>query len=160
MKKFVPLTVSLCLIFTLFSCNKTQKNQEPSTVAQALAMDFESKVSSNAQMNCEALADYLLQNEVCSFSGMTLPVQEGFLNGFTSEVTGFSEAAMFSPMIGAIPFVAYVFQVESNQDAFIQTLKEKADLRWNVCTQADEMVAVSKGNKVFFVMAPISFEVE
>ena len=39
-------------------------------------------------------------------------------------------------------------------------LKANANLRWNICTTADEMVAGSVGNKVFFVMCPTEFTEE
>ena len=63
-------------------------------------------------------------------------------------------------MIGSIPFVGYVFELEdaSSVDSFISTLKDNADLRWNICVAADEMVTGSVGNKVFFVMCPTSLE--
>ena len=69
---------------------------------------------------------------------------------------------MFAPMIGTIPFIGYVFTLSdaSQASSLIATLKANADLRWNICTSADEMVAGSSGNKVFFVMSPISFEEE
>ena len=31
-------------------------------------------------------------------------------------------------------------------------LKENANLKWNVCTEADEMVSAVQGNYVFFIM--------
>ena len=86
---------------------------------------------------------------------MSAPVEEGFLAGFgNTEIKGFKEGAMFAPVIGSVPFVGYVFFLEDNADAsaFISTLKANADLRWNICVEAEEMVAGNVGNKVFFVM--------
>lgn len=153
-------TLSVCLICALCSCNKKETPVEPSTVAQTLASAFEAKISSDETISTLDLAQYLIENEIIQFSGAVMPVEPGYLNGFTQEVTDFKEAALFAPMIGAIPFIGYIFKVDTNPEAFIQSLKEKADLRWNVCTQADEMVAVSYADTVFFVMSPISFEVE
>ena len=67
---------------------------------------------------------------------------------------------MFSPMIGTIPFVGYVFVLEegADVDAFMTTLKDNGDLRWNICTEAEEMVVDHVENRVFFVMSPKSFE--
>ena len=42
--------------------------------------------------------------------------------------------------------------------AFCQTLKNAADLRWNICTEADELVVTQSGDKVFFLMCPEKFE--
>lgn len=89
-----------------------------------------------------------------------MPVEEGLLNGFgNTEVTGFSEGVMFAPMIGSIPFVGYVFTLEEGADAetFMQSLKDSADLNWNICTAADEMTVEQSGNKVFFLMSPLNF---
>ena len=90
-----------------------------------------------------------------------MPVEEGWLNGFgDAEITGFKEGAMFGPMIGTIPFVGYVFELKDETDVnqFISILKSNADLRWNVCTEADEMAVCSVDKKVFFVMCPKYFE--
>ena len=67
---------------------------------------------------------------------------------------------MFGPMIGSIPFIGYVFELKDETDVnqFISTLKSNADLRWNICTEADEMVVCSVDKKVFFVMCPKYFE--
>ena len=43
-------------------------------------------------------------------------------------------------------------------EAFKTQLTSTANLRWNICTEAEEMVCDSEGNKVFFVMAPKAFE--
>ena len=92
-----------------------------------------------------------------------MAVEPGFLTGFdNTEIKGFKEGAMFAPMIGTIPFVGYVFTLDDSTNAsdFISTLKSAANLRWNICTSADEMVTGSAGNKVFFVMCPKSFDQE
>ena len=67
---------------------------------------------------------------------------------------------MFAPMIGSIPFVGYVFTLEEGADAaaFMQTLTDNADPRWNVCVEADETVVENADNMVFFVMCPAQFE--
>ena len=51
-----------------------------------------------------------------------------------------------------------VFEVEDDVDGFAEQLKSKANLSWNVCTQADEMVCETYKDRVFFVMAPLSFD--
>ena len=47
---------------------------------------------------------------------------------------------------------------DADVDGFMNSLKENANLRWNVCTAADEMTVTNVGNTVFFLMAPLSFE--
>ena len=130
------------------------------TVANTLLADFKSKVSANPNIDVVTLAGELVKNPVIKFKGYGMEVEPGYLSGFdNTEIKGFKKGAMFAPMIGTIPFVGYVFELEDAKDtaSFISTLKSSANLRWNICTSADEMVAGSSGNKVFFVMSPLSF---
>lgn len=137
-----------------------EKPQTSQTVGNTLLSDFKAKAGSHssAVSLAEALAsNSLLQQINCG----AMAVEPGFLTGFdNAEIKGFKEGAMFAPMIGTIPFVGYVFTLEDGVNAsdFISTLKSSANLRWNICTTADEMIAGSSGNKVFFVMSPKSFE--
>ncbi len=145
---------------------ETKPEEKPETnnkksVASTLLAQFKS-VAGNG--NALSIADKLAANSVFGEMSMgTMSVEPGFLTGFqNSEIKGFSEGAMFSPIIGTIPFVGYVFTLESTTDAsaFISTLKKSANLNWNICTTADEMVSGSSGNKVFFVMSPETFDEE
>jgi len=67
---------------------------------------------------------------------------------------------MFAPMMGTIPFVGYVFTLDEGADveAFMKMLEDNANLRWNVCTEAEEMTVENEGNVVFFLMSPKAFE--
>ena len=90
-----------------------------------------------------------------------MPVEEGMLTGFgNTEIKGFSEGTMFSPMIGTIPFVSYVFVLKDDTDAkeFVSTLESNADMRWNICTEAEEKLVETVDNKVFFIMCPKAIE--
>lgn len=134
--------------------------EESDTVGLTLLSAFKSQ--SNSQ-DAYTIAKNLISNPIIPFPGDAVAVEPGLLPGFdNAEITGFKEGAMFAPMIGTIPFVGYVFTLESgvNSSDFIATLKASANLRWNICTSADEMVTGSSGDKVFFVMSPISFEEE
>ena len=135
--------------------------QKPDTVGKTLLATFNSKASSGS--SAVDLAESILTNPIIQFAGATMPVEPGLLSGFgNAEITGFKEGAMFAPMIGSIPFIGYVFVLEdgTNKPDFISTLKANADLRWNICVEADEMVVGSSGNKVFFVMCPKEFSEE
>ena len=132
----------------------------PKTAGNTLLADFKAKASSYS--NALALAEAVSQNSIIPFSAAAMPVEEGYLAGFDEEIKGFKEGAMFGPVIGSIPFVGYVFILEDGADAsaFISTLKKNANLRWNICVEAEEMVSGSVGNKVFFVMTNKSFDEE
>ena len=137
---------------------ETNEEQKKETVANTLMSDFKSIAKSK---NAESIANQLIANKIIPFMPAVMPVEEGWLNGFgDAEITGFKEGAMFGPMIGSIPFIGYVFELKDETDVnqFISTLKSNADLRWNICTEADEMVVCSVDKKVFFVMCPKYFE--
>ena len=107
------------------------------------------------------MADAILANPIIQFGGATMEVEAGLLTGFgNAEITGFNSGVMFAPMIGSIPFVGYVFELEdgADVDAFMQTLTDNADPRWNVCVEAEETVVENADNMVFFVMCPAQFE--
>ena len=94
-------------------------------------------------------------------AAMEMELEENYLQGFDNyEVTGFDKCIMVAPMISTIPFISYVFTLSegTDADAFVQGLEDNANLRWNICSMADEMATAVEGNLVFFVMAPVSFE--
>lgn len=133
--------------------------KKPSTLGNILLADFKAKASSGKTVL--EIADELVSNEAILFAGGTMEVEPGLLSGFVNnEITGFKSAARFGPIIGSIPFVGYVFELEdaASVPSFISELKSSANLRWNICVEADEMVTGSVGNKVFFVMCPTSLE--
>lgn len=138
----------------------TPESEGSDTMGNTLYKDFVSKVKNNPSMSTEDLANELVKNPVIKFMPMTMPVEQGYLAGFSTEIDGFKSGATFGPMIGSIPFVGYVFEVEkeSDLDGFIKKLKDNADPRWNICVEADETVCGNVGTKVFFIMCPASAE--
>lgn len=176
MKKLFSILIAATLLLSLCACGSSapaateppvHETPTPSAVpsetpagesmGQALLQDFTDRVNAEPDIGAEELAKALLENPVIEFSGDALPVEPGLLTGFgNTEITGFAQGAMFAPMIGTIPFVGYVFVLDEGADAeaFVQTLKDNADPRWNICTEADETIAEHVGNTVFFVMCP------
>lgn len=131
------------------------------TVGAIIKADFQRIVAENEGMSAEDIAAKLCENEALTIGPISMPIEPGLLNGLgNAEITGFKEGALFAPMIGAIPFIGYVFVMEEgvDVDAFMNTLKENGDLRWNICTTADEMVIDRADNTVLFVMCPLTFE--
>lgn len=131
---------------------------KPATLGNKLLAAFKANASS---MSGEDLANAIVSIPDVKFSPVVMPVEEGLLTGFSNtEIKGFKSGVVFAPMIGSIAFVGYVFELESsaNVSSFISTLKANANPRWNVCTEADEMITGSSGNKVFFVMCPTVME--
>lgn len=136
-----------------------QNDAAAGTIGQTLLADFQAQVEAGTT-GAQELADGVLANSVIEFKGMTMAVEAGYLTGFDEEIHGFEEGVMFSPMIGSIPFVGYVFTLaeDADADAFVQMLKDKANPRWNICTEADETIVESVEKTVFFLMCPSSFE--
>ncbi len=139
---------------------ETQPAPSDDTVGNILYADFEARAK-NGNESAYALAEKLIANEIIPFMGGATEVEPGLLAGFgNTEITGFKSGASFGPMMGSIAFIGYIFELENGADAsaFIAKLRSNADLRWNVCVSADQMVSGYIGNKVFFVMCPKHFE--
>lgn len=130
------------------------------SAAQTLLNVFYDELAANPSATAEELANKVIAHESIQFMPMVAPMEEGYLTGFNNEIKGFKEAYTFAPGIGTIPFVGYIFTLADGADveAFKTTLKTEANLRWNICTQADEMVCENVGNTVFFLMCPVSLE--
>lgn len=152
MKKIIASILVIVMALSLCACG-AKEEEVPATLGQQLYHEFNAKVE-KGEKDVQALADSLLQSGMLAFDGLSMEVVPGWLMGFTADIEGFEKAVMFGPAIGAIPFVGYVFQLESADDceAFCAKLLESADPRWNICTEADETVCGSAENLVFFVM--------
>ena len=160
MKKFLALLLACLMLLSVAACGDTAASSsepEDATVGTTLYNAFKADSTGTA----EEIANRIITNEIIQFMGGAVAIEEGFLTGFgETEIKGFKEGAMFAPMIGTIPFVGYIFKLEDGADveAFKTTLKDNANLRWNICTAAEEMIVESKNNTVFFLMCPTSLE--
>lgn len=119
--------------------------------AEKIGEVFKAEVANTTDI--QALAEKLSAYEVCGFDCGTLEVEEGFLNGFSAEISGFTKGIQFGPWIGSVPFIGYVFETE-DAEALKEALDTNADPRWNICTEAKEKLILSEGNIVFFTMCP------
>ncbi|MBR2867654.1 MAG: hypothetical protein IKB88_01140 [Clostridia bacterium] len=128
------------------------------SAAQTLLNVFYDELAANPSATAEDLANKVIAHESIQFMPMVVPMEEGYLTGFNNEIKGFEEAYTFAPGIGTIPFVGYIFKLADGADveAFKTTLETEANLRWNICTAAEEMVCENVGNTVFFLMCPVS----
>ena len=174
MKTLIAFLTAAIMVVSLASCggneNATNNNdatnatevtsevaKEPETVGEKLLADFKADSTGTPQ----EIAERILSNEIIQFMSGATPVEEGLLTGFdNAEIKGFKEGVMFGPMMSSIAFVGYIFELPEGADveAFKTTLKDSANLRWNVCVEAEELIVENEGNKVFFLMCPKSFE--
>jgi len=129
------------------------------TIAEAntIAEKVQAVFLENADKDLAEIADAIKNMDGLGVEVDSMEVSEGYLNGFSADVTGFQKGVVVMPFIGSIPFITYVFETE-DPAALESALKDNADLRWNVCTEADQILTSVSGNKVFLVMAPWSFE--
>lgn len=155
MKKLVSIII-VCIFVCTFLAGCQSQSEGEKTIGEKLAASFLDEAKKDA--GAENITNVLASSELLTELNMvSVEVEEGYLNGFDGEVKGFSKGYVFSPMIGSIPFVGYVFETD-DADALIAGLEAQGKLDWNVCTIADEMVVEKSGKYVFFVMAPKSFD--
>lgn len=128
------------------------------TVGQTLLKAFQEEMKqTDTAPTAAELAQTLISNPIIEFFGESGTIEEGLLTGFgNTEITGFQEGAIFAPSISTIPFIGYIFVLDENADVdvFTSTLKENANLRWNICTEAEELIVESVDHTVFFLMSP------
>ena len=180
MKKVLAILMALAMVMSFAACSKTPATEENTTeaqapveetseaavsgetVAQTLVAEF--KALAATETDALTVAEALAQSAAVSAispAAMEMELEENYLSGFDNyEVLGFDKCVMVAPMIGTIPFISYVFTLAegTDADAFVKGLEDNANLRWNICTMADEMAAAAEGNLVFFVMAPASLD--
>lgn len=157
----LPLVVALAIGLCGCKAQEQEKDIAGNTEVESSVNEKEENATVgkqylNAFMNSEQteadqMVDELLNQVEVPYSLEKMEVSEGYLNGFDEEITGFQKGIMFSPVIGTIPFVGYVFETD-NADALLSLLKEKANPAWNICTEADETVSTSREQLVFFLM--------
>ncbi len=160
MKKFLSGVLILTLCFSFVACGSQSKAD---TVGEKLRADF-IKAAANKDASAQEIVDAIIADPVLDIAVSSNEVEEGLLTGFDNvEFSDFLEAVQFGPMISGIPFIGYVFvldEEDGDADGFVKALKDNANPRWNVCTEADEVIAEKSGNKVFFLMCPKSFDEE
>ncbi|MDO4500197.1 MAG: hypothetical protein Q4B60_02870 [Erysipelotrichaceae bacterium] len=141
------------LLTALLLCGCSGKKEDNNTVeANTVGTKQLAVFAASSETDLNKLAEELIKaNSIKDLTLVSMEVEPGWLNGFTDDVTNFTKGVVVSPMIGTIPYVSYVFETEDTA-ALIAELEEKSDLRWNICTEADEKVSGERGNLVFFIM--------
>ena len=166
MKKILALMLAMILVISVVACGKSNdKTTAPgeTTGSQNNSTEpTETTDSTNEVVNPNVSAEDIMKaiseiDDLKEFSMMMDKAEEGYLRGFNEEIKGFKNGYTMGPIIGTIPFVGYVFQTEDNESAkaLLETLKSKANMRWNICTEADTMITDVKGNFVLFFMVNV-----
>lgn len=163
MKKILALMLAMILVISVVACGKSNdKTTAPveTTGSQNNSTEpTETKDSTGEVVVPNASVEDVMKaiSEIDDLKELTMMMDKaeaGYLRGFDEEISGFKDGYVMGPMIGSIPFVGYVFQTEDNEsaNALLETLKSKANMRWNICTEADTMITDVKGNYVLFFM--------
>ena len=139
------------------STSQDSNSQNGDRVVDVLAKEFDKQATIDGT-DTTKIADNLSKNPIFNEVAMgTMEMQEGYLEGFNEDIKGFSKCTRFSPIIGTIPFVGYVFETDDTA-GLVKTLEENAKLNWNICTCADDMISAVNGKYVLFIMAPNNFD--
>lgn len=158
MKKALTLILiifSITIIIT--GCGKKEgtKNND-NTLAVNLVQEFKKEITETKDI--KKVAKKLAKS---NFDMPDLEVSNvskaDYLTGFNEKIQGYKKAYVIVPTISTIPFIAYIFESDKPNE-LANTLKEQANLRWNICTEADEMQVAVVDNYVFFVMSPNNFD--
>lgn len=112
----------------------------------------------NSSKSIEEIANACIADSSVQFMAMTTEVEPGFFAEFGGDLSGFDKGVRFGPAMGSIAFSGFVFEVSGDASAFAAELRKKADPRWNICVEADQIVSDVSGNKVFFLMCPSTYE--
>jgi len=163
MKKLLIGIITFAMVFSLAGCGSSKNDADSSSDVSSSPVQLSGENTLGNKLGILFLADVVagkdkmeIAQELGSNSGydcVTAEVSEGYLNGFTDEVKGFTSGVQFAPMIGSIPFVGYIFETDDPK-TLMATLKAQADPRWNICTEAAETVCIKEGKYVFFAMCP------
>ena len=151
MKKFL-LCCLACLMLT--GCTQTKPDASsdvPDTLGSKLVNQFQKHAKEESDPM--EIAQKIVADDLAEISLDAESVEPGWLNGFYENVTGFTKGVMIAPVIGSIPYVSYVFETD-DPEALVEELDEKHNMRWNICTEAEEKVSSIYENLVYYAMVP------
>lgn len=177
MKRNIVMALMVVTMLTVAGCGKTEvkapsevieteviKPEEPDTevvepdtaeTADSQAEELIMSVLESADTTSIAtVVSSLVEAESMGVLNLqAMQVQEGYLNGFDSEVVGFNDGYCIMPMISTIPFVGYIFSTEDS-DSLLKVLDENHNTAWNVCTVADTVFQGTIGDYTYYFMTP------
>ena len=140
--------ILLCLLVLMMLCGCSGGDdpvEDPSIGNRCL-----NAFNDNADKSLEDIADELIKIDE-ELNLVMMPVEPGYLNGFSNEIKSFKSGVVVSPMIGSIPFIIYVFETD-DVDGLKKEIEENKDMRWNICTEATDYILEDSKDRVFFIM--------
>jgi hypothetical protein len=136
---------------------------EENTTGAAIYEAVTEVLAGNAAATTLEIAESIVNSGMLPFMAGAMEIEVGaeYFAGFDNyAIEGYKSAACFMPMMGSIAYVGYVFELaeDADADAFVKTLTDNCNPRWQICVQADEIVTKVVGNKVLFLMCPSTYE--
>lgn len=136
------------------------------TIAKALADKYAEYTGVRDSYNdyiasVETEEEKISYEEYVSYQIVTMAVEDfEYLMGLTEVPAGIGEAYLYQPGMMGQAYIGYIFRLADGTDieAFKTALKEKADLRWNICTSANTIICENYGDTVFFSMMVVADE--
>ena len=143
------------------SAAKEPTAQGGKSAAEQLRSAFLEAAAEDPADSLRELAEEIADECDLPFETTVEEAKVGALAGFgDAKIEGFDEGVMVAPTVSTVPFIGYVFRAADEDAArtLLGKLEEHADLRWNVCTEAEETVKEQVGNIAFFAMTVRTFE--
>ncbi|MBQ7380525.1 MAG: hypothetical protein IJW69_00400 [Clostridia bacterium] len=185
MKKILALALSVLMILALVACGEpadttteapestTEAPETPNvpetpdnviaptveegTWGAAFWADFEAAVAANKGATADVIANavYSATSGAAIGMGMVMPMEAGYFQGFSADVSGFKSAAVIAPMMSSALLV-YVFELEegANVRDFVSFLNDNADPAWMVCMTAETTTIGAIDNYALVAYAP------
>ena len=155
MKKNILLIIIVGMLF-LTGCNKkTDVDTEGKLLSEEYAEIFKEEIKNDKDIL--DIAKIISKNENIEFKAEVNELsKDDYLPGFNNEIKGYKRVVQVAPMVSTIPFILYIFEVEEAED-FAEKLKNEANPRLNICTEADEALVEYEDNYVFMVMTPSGY---
>ena len=126
---------------------------------------FEDAMIEGTATSPNEIANAIVESGILPFMAGAMEIEVGteYFAGFDYyTIEGYKSAAVFMPMMGSIPYVGYIFELEDGVDVynFVDDLTVNANPRWNICVEADETLVGAFGHTVFFIMCPDRIETD
>lgn len=142
------------VLFMLYNDSIEEVDDAPIAKKPREAVDiFRAYLSEHPTATALEIAEYLASHQHIG-QLYTQQVEEGRLTGFSADINGFADGAIFSPMMMPSSFIGYVFKAADSGDidAFTTQLKNNANVAWNVCVVVNTVIVEAEGNYVIFMM--------
>lgn len=140
------------------NANVVVPNVDANTWGYAFWNVFSESVRNNPEITTGEIVANILASEAGQALGFceNMDMVEGFLPGFSADITGFKSATVFTPSAAGFAFMGYAFELEdvASVNTFMQTLDTNKDMRFMVCMTAEMATIGAYENYVLFVMSP------